>query len=279
MKHPEAAPNSDGHYLVDAISLRESFRRHAIAHLKRLRRRGALKLGGKFAHLQEDAAWEAFCDQLASVDWVSFIQPPPTETSSAEQVVRYLTRYLTGGPISDRRIVAADRQEVTFLAREGKQTGGERAQVPVTLSRSEFIRRWCLHIQPDQLTKTRYFGGWCNQRRAKYLQQCRELLESPATDPLSKQRFRARRNRLRPTIDPRRRGEMTEDIPLRCPACDAAALATDPRDGQTFLVRGAMITSTRVVRVGMRRSGGRTNVSICWTRMVWIMRIGTWKRV
>ena len=220
---PEGAANSDGHYLVDAISLRESFRRHAIAHLKRLRRRGALKLGGKFAHLKEDAVWEAFCDQLASVDWVSFIQPPPTETSSAEQMVRYLTRYLTGGPISDRRILAADRQEVTFLAREGKQTGGERAQIPVTLSCSEFIRLWCLHIQPEQLTKTRYFGGWCNQRRAKYLQLCRQLLESPAPDPFPDS------DASSSTADSfRGQGEADvaplEDAPFRCPACDAAAL-------------------------------------------------------
>jgi hypothetical protein len=45
--------------------------------LKRLRKRGELKLEGKFAVLKEDAAWEAFCDGLAAVDWVSFIQPPP----------------------------------------------------------------------------------------------------------------------------------------------------------------------------------------------------------
>jgi len=34
---PERAANSDGFYLVDAISLRELFRKTAIAHLKRLR--------------------------------------------------------------------------------------------------------------------------------------------------------------------------------------------------------------------------------------------------
>ena len=173
---PEGAPHSDGHYLVDAISLREAFRRHALMHLRRLRRQGKLKLGGKFAVLRDDAAWEAFCEQLAAVDWVSFIQPPPTARCSAEQVVRYLTRYLTGGPISDGRVVAADGKEVIFMAREGTRTGGEREQIPVTLSTTEFIRRWCEHIQPDQLTKTRYFGGWSGQRRTAYLARCQRLL-------------------------------------------------------------------------------------------------------
>lgn len=177
---PEGAANSDGFYLVDALNLRESFRRHAIAHLKRLRKAGKLKLSGKFADLQDDAAWESFCDKLSKVDWVSYIQAPPTKTSTADQVVRYLTRYLTGGPISDQRIVAADKHAVTFMAREGKQVGGEACQVPVTLSTSEFIGRWCDHIQPNQLTKTRYFGGWCNQQRDAYLGQCQRLLEIEA---------------------------------------------------------------------------------------------------
>ncbi|MDH3452830.1 MAG: transposase, partial [Gammaproteobacteria bacterium] len=140
---PEGAANSDGYYLVDVISLRQSFRRHALTHLRRLRRQGKLKLGGKFTRLRDDEAWEAFCEQLAATEWVSFIQPPPTPRSSAQQVVRYLTRYLTGGPISDRRIVAADAREVTFLARKGQRTGGERRQVPITLTTTEFIRRWC----------------------------------------------------------------------------------------------------------------------------------------
>ena len=38
------------------------------------------------------------------------------------------------------------------------------------------MRRWCDHIQSDQLTKTRYFGGWCCRRRTTYLAQCHELL-------------------------------------------------------------------------------------------------------
>jgi hypothetical protein len=83
-------------------------------------------------------------------------------------VVSYLTRYLTGGPISDHRILSADTREVTFLAREGSRTGGDRRQVPLTLSLDEFVRRWCLHIQPHQLTKTRCFGGWSNSKQEAY---------------------------------------------------------------------------------------------------------------
>ncbi len=175
---PEACSNTDGYYLVDADRLRRAYRKRAIAKLRRLRAAGKLKLGGKFELLRSDENWEAFVKHLESKNWVAYIQPPPSATSSARQVVSYLTRYLTGGPISDHRIVAADADEVTFMAREGKRVGGEREQVPVTLSTSEFVERWCLHIQPDQLTKTRYLGGWSNNRRGDYMKRCREQLEA-----------------------------------------------------------------------------------------------------
>jgi hypothetical protein len=201
---PEGSPNSDGFYLVDAIDLRESFRRHAIAHLKRLRKQGKLKLQGSFAYLEDESAWKDFCNKLSSMDWVSYIQPPPTKTTSADQIIRYLTRYLTGGPISDNRIVASDKDRVTFMAREGKQTGGNPCQVPVTIPTSEFIGRWCDHIQPRQLTKTRYFGGWSNQNRESYLKACRRLLgiEPPSPVVVSEQ----------------------PSQPLHCPNCEKPTL-------------------------------------------------------
>ena len=216
---PEESGNSDGHYLVDAESLRENFRKFAIAHLKRLCSRGELKLGGKFADLNNDDAWEAFCESLEQVDWVSFIQPPPTETSSADQVVRYLTRYLTGGPISDRRIVAADKHKVTILAREGVRVGGDRQQVPIEMTTLEFTRKWCLHIQPDQLTKVRHFGGWSNRRRAAYLDHCREVLESIRFDPLDWEESAAELS------VPDFIGEEPDkhDASLRCPGCDGSS--------------------------------------------------------
>ncbi len=178
-KRSEAPPevrNSTGHYLVDRDRLCESYRKSAIRKLRRLRALGKLKFGGKFEYLRSDENWEVFVKNLESKNWVAYIQPPPTEESTGGEVVHYLTRYLTGGPISNYRIVRADHHEVTFLAREGKRVGGDRGQVEVTLPIEEFVRRWCLHIQPDQLTKSRYLGGWSNNRQQQYMSRCRELL-------------------------------------------------------------------------------------------------------
>ncbi|MDP6718449.1 MAG: transposase, partial [Pirellulaceae bacterium] len=181
---PPQSKNSDGYYLVDADRLRKSYRSRAIRKLRRLRLQGKLNFGGKFAYLQSDENWDAFLRQLESTAWVAYIQPPPGPTSQASEVVNYLTRYLTGGPISDHRITAADAANVTFVAREGKQVGGQRQQIPITLSVEEFVRRWCLHIQPQQLTKTRYLGGWSNSCRAVYMARCRDRLRglNPPSD-------------------------------------------------------------------------------------------------
>ena len=64
-------------------------------------------------------------------------------------MLKYLTRYLRGGPISDRRLLSHEDGHVTFLARLGKKTGGDARDLePVRLSGSEFVRRWSLHILP-----------------------------------------------------------------------------------------------------------------------------------
>jgi hypothetical protein len=83
-------------YLVDAINLRTSFRKFAIAKLQRLRRDGKLSLGGSLEYLRQDAAWDAMIEDLKGVDWVSHIEPPRSDESRPEHVVRYLTRYSTG---------------------------------------------------------------------------------------------------------------------------------------------------------------------------------------
>ena len=177
IRHATAPPEfPHDHYLVDAIDLRRAFRKAFLRGLKSLYRRGKLSLGGSVQWLRSQDAWDDLIERLEQQEWVSHIEPPPSETSQADHVVSYLTRYLTGGPISDHRILSADNREVTFLARKGSRTGGERRQVPQTLSVDQFVRRWCLHIQPHQLTKTRCFGGWSNSKREAYRQRMRSAM-------------------------------------------------------------------------------------------------------
>jgi len=175
--------SSVGTYLVDSEALRAAYRKRFLRGLDRLRSEGKLRLQGKFAHLQCDNGWRELLSELGSVDWVSYIEPPPTVDCRAEHVVRYLSRYLTGGPISDARIVSANEREVTFMAREGTKSGGESKQIPITMPIDKFVSLWSLHVLPKGYTKTRRYGGWSNTRRDSYLERCSILMES-ASDQL-----------------------------------------------------------------------------------------------
>ena len=119
----------------------------------------------------------AFLAPLERQSWVTYIEPPPAEASAPVDVVKYLARYLTGGPISDYRITRHDGQHVCFAARTGTTHGGSDETEEVSLPASEFVRRWCLHILPKGFTKSRRFGGWSNYHRPRYVKECRRLMD------------------------------------------------------------------------------------------------------
>lgn len=175
-------------FLVDNRILGQEFRQCYLRRLNSLYRRGKLKLEGRLASLQDAAAWQAFIDTLGQHDWCVFIEPPPKSESTPEHVLKYLARYMTGGPISDRRLVSCENDIVTFMARSKDKTKSKH-QVPVKLSGVEFTRCWSLHILSKGFTRTRCYGGYSSRYRKRFIARCKELCPvsaaAPAADPVS----------------------------------------------------------------------------------------------
>jgi hypothetical protein len=169
---------SRGRYLVDADQLRNAYREIFLRGLDRLHQQDALKLDGEFEPFRLADKWTQLMADLEATTWVSYIQPPPKPGQNATQVLKYLARYLGGGPISERRIVSTDQNHVTFMARQGETAGGDRKQIPIRLTQVEFTRRWCLHVLPAGYTRTRRFGGWSNIRRERYLELFAKQLDA-----------------------------------------------------------------------------------------------------
>jgi len=169
-------------WLVDADVLRVKFRDQFLDGLRRLHDKGELKLTGEWAHLNDRLAFDDWLKRFEEISWVTYIQKPP-ENSSPEHVVKYLARYMTGGPISDRRLASHEDGIVTFSARTGKTHGGSDETENVELTGIEFVRRWSLHILPKGYTKTRRFGGYSNHHRQRYITECRELLDVVESNP------------------------------------------------------------------------------------------------
>lgn len=67
---------------------------------------------------------------------------------SVDNLINYLARYIYRIAISDNRIIEVTDTHVTFRADKG----------PVTLTGTEFVRRFLQHVPPKGFHKVRYFG-------------------------------------------------------------------------------------------------------------------------
>ena len=172
-RHPKHHRRSKP-YLVDNRRLGEKFKQQFCAGLQRLHRRGELQFG-PLSLLREYRYFAAWLEAIAEKAWNVFIEAPPPQARPA-QVLKYLARYLTGGPICDHRLLAHEDGQVTFWARSKNKQTGNRPR-PLTLSGVEFTRRWSMHILPKGFTKVRCGGGFSSRRRADYLQRCGRLLK------------------------------------------------------------------------------------------------------
>lgn len=161
-------------FLVDNRTLGQEFCKRFMHKLKSLHRRDQLRLEGKLADMLDPVQWAAFTESLLQHDWCVFIERPPTAESTPEHVLKYLARYMTGGPISDRRLVSCENDIVTFTAR-GRDKTKPKHQTLVKISGVEFTRYWSLHILPKGFTKTRYFGGYSSGQRKAFLALCQQL--------------------------------------------------------------------------------------------------------
>jgi hypothetical protein len=196
-------------HLVDNHALGRRFRDRFVAGLNRLHRRGKLKLG-PLSLVRDYDDFVTWTDSVADQDWVVYIQPPLRDHSDPEHVLKYLARYLTGGPISDRRLISHENDQVKFWARSKDKKSGNPSR-PFPLSGREFVRRWAIHILPKGFTKSRHYGGFSGRLRTGYLSRCRELLKLPDVEPAQ------RRDAADETPPP---------TPPTCPHCEAALECT-----------------------------------------------------
>jgi hypothetical protein len=146
------------------------FRGKFIDFLKQAARRGKLTYHGSLASLANPRALEQLLDQVVRHDWVVYAKPP---FGGPQQVLKYLARYTHRVAISNRRLLQFENGQVTFSWKD--YAHGNR-QSTMTLSASEFIRRFLLHILPSSFVKIRYYGFMANRYRKKNIAHCRALI-------------------------------------------------------------------------------------------------------
>jgi Putative transposase/Transposase zinc-binding domain len=150
------------------------FRGKFVAGLKRAFRLGMLALPGSLAHLTDASAFRAFLRRLFRHDWVVYAKPP---FGGPTHVLHYLARYTHRVAISNHRIINVADDQVTFQWKDDAHGCTSRT---TTVSATEFLRRFFLHVLPKGFVRIRFFGFLASRRRAHDLPLCRHALTSPS---------------------------------------------------------------------------------------------------
>lgn len=133
-----------------------------------------LQFVGSTAPLVDARTFQDFLAPLWQQPWVVSAKPP---FASAQHVLSYLGRYPHRVALSNDRLVALREVQVVFQWRDRRR--GHRPTV-MTLTASEFIRRFLLHVVPQGCMRIRHYGGLGNRCRTPRLAACRRLFAQPA---------------------------------------------------------------------------------------------------
>ena len=129
-----------------------------------------LTFAGNVSYLKEKEAFRDLLSQLYKKDWVVYCKPP---FKGPETVIEYLGRYTHRVAISNNRIIGMEDGKVSF---SWKDYADDNKKKIMTLTASEFIRRFLLHVLPDRFVKIRHYGLLGNRNRKQDLEACRMAL-------------------------------------------------------------------------------------------------------
>jgi hypothetical protein len=146
------------------------FRGKFVDGLKRAYRRKKIHFPRTNAALEEPKLFLRFLRTLFREDWVVYAKPA---FGGAPQVLRYLGRYTHRVAISNHRLLAFDGERVTFRWKDYAHGNKQRK---MTLTATEFLRRFLQHVLPRGFVRIRHFGFLANSCRTARLIVSRSLL-------------------------------------------------------------------------------------------------------
>ena len=163
-------------FLLPVRVLSRLFRRLVIEMLVAAHGDGKLALFGVHVPLADAAAFATFLSPLRRSDWVVYAKRP---FGGPEAVLAYLSRYTHRVAITNRRLITANANAVTFKYKDYRLDGAARFKT-MTLATAEFIRRFLSHVLPKGFHRIRHSGLLANGNRAGNVAKARELLGVPA---------------------------------------------------------------------------------------------------
>ena len=147
------------------------FRRLFLDGLQQAFDEGVLQFHGKQQKLARPKRFQRFIRAMYKQEWVVYSQAP---FAGPQKVLDYLSRYTHRIAFSNHRFIRLQNDLVTFRWKDYRKAS---RTAQMSLSATEFIRRFLLHVLPNKFVRIRYYGLFANRYRKQNLADCRKLLD------------------------------------------------------------------------------------------------------
>lgn len=144
-----------GGYLLPVRVVRKLFRGKLLAALRRSLEQGRLLLPSGFSRVQ----LENLLRRLGTRTWNVHLRE---RYAHGRGVLAYLGRYLRGGPISNRRLVALGDRAVVFRYTDHRDGRSKTLALPI----EHFVQRLTWHVPEPRLHLVRYWGLYARKGAA-----------------------------------------------------------------------------------------------------------------
>lgn len=169
--------SSNRRYLFRVQSLSKEFKKRYLGLFEKAYLNKELSLPGKLANYRNKQAFSSFVRFLFGIKWLIYAKRP---FAGPEQVLEYLGRYTHRVAISNNRIKSIDNNQVCFEYRDRADNNTTKEMI---VSAPEFIRRFLLHVLPENFMKIRYFGFLSHRNKKKAVKTIRQLIDPAAGMP------------------------------------------------------------------------------------------------
>jgi hypothetical protein len=156
-------------YLFPVKALSRHFRGSMVSALRQAHTAGQLE---RVNHTEV----KPLLDTLMSKNWVVYSKHCLKHT---ESIIGYLARYSHRIAISNQRLIAEDADGIHFHYRDYRTD----QRATMTLSPSEFIRRYLMHVLPNGFMRIRHYGYLANRCRERALNTIRRVLAEARQAP------------------------------------------------------------------------------------------------
>ena len=121
-------------------------------------------------NIKDIKTFNKFLEPLYNKTWITYIEPPK---GKAENVIEYVGRYSFRVAISNERIKSINNGLITFEYKDYKDNSKIKE---MTITAEEFIRRFLLHVLPNNFTKIKHYGLLSNKNKKNNIRFCKLLI-------------------------------------------------------------------------------------------------------